>query len=419
MSSASRAAPVDRATVNRITKALRMVTVPLPHLAGLAAAVRVDLDDRVPTMGVFASGRLVANPAFTARLTRDDLVFVLAHELLHLALRTHDRARGSGRLEFNYAHDYIINDMLRHALGVTAIPAGGLDMPGAREKSAEELVLEMRRTSHIASSRSQVWEGMVATLDQVLGAARQAAAGSMGDVLDAQRERELFPGDSADQAERARAIRDLATRGMVLAKAMGAMRDRGTEAGSSQQQVKAMRGFYRTPWQLALQTWLEGVAPGERTFTRASRRGNDRSDVVMPGRKRYSWMLNVVLDTSASMSDELPFALGAIADFCDVTGVDEIRLVQCDTVVTSDEVLSPSELADYRVSGYGGSDLTPALLALVEDPRVTAAVVITDGDIVYPSEPVPYAVLWALPRSKTTFQPPYGRVITMGREDAP
>ena len=395
-----------------------MVTVPLPHLAGLAAAVRVDLDDRVPTMGIFASGRLVANPAFTARLSGDDLVFVLAHELLHLALRTHDRARGSGRLEFNYAHDYIINDMLRHALGVTAIPAGGLDMPGAREKSAEEIVLEMRRTSNAASSRTQVWEGMVTTLDQVLGAARQAAPGSMGDVLDALREHEMFPDDGADQAKRARAIRDLATRSMALAKAVGTMRGRGAEAGSSQQKVKALRGIYRTPWQLALQIWLEGVAPGERTFTRASRRGSDRCDVVMPGRKRYSWMLNVVLDTSASMSDEIPFALGAIADFSDVTGVDEIRLVQCDTVVTSDEVLSPSELADYHVSGYGGSDLTPALMALAEDPRVTAAVVITDGDIGYPSEPVPYAVLWALPHSKTTFQPSYGRVITMHREDA-
>jgi predicted metal-dependent peptidase len=119
------------------------------------------------------------------------------------------------------------------------------------------------------------------------------------------------------------------------------------------------------------------------------------------------------------MSDEIPFALGAIADFCDMTGVDEIRLVQCDTVVTSDEVLSPSELADYQVSGYGGSDLTPALLTLAEDARVTAAVVITDGDIGYPSEPVPYAVLWALPRSQTAFQPPYGRVITMHRGDAP
>ena len=291
-------------------------------------------------------------------------------------------------------------------------------MPGAREKSAEEIVLEMRRTSNAASSRTQVWEGMVTTLDQVLGAARQAAPGSMGDVLDALREHEMFPDDSADQAKRARAIRDLATRSMALAKAVGTMRGRGAEAGSSQQKVKALRGIYRTPWQLALQIWLEGVAPGERTFTRASRRGSDRCDVVMPGRKRYSWMLNVVLDTSASMSDEIPFALGAIADFCDVTGVDEIRLVQCDTVVTSDEVLSPSELADYQVSGYGGSDLTPALIALAEDPRVTAAVVITDGDISYPSEPVPYAVLWALPHSKTTFQPLYGRVVTMHRENA-
>src|SRR5262245_65462285 len=121
----------------------------------------------------------------------------------------------------------------------------------------------------------------------------------------------------------------------------------------------------------------------------------------MPGRKRYSWMLNVVLDTSGSMSDEIPFALGAIADFCDVTGVDEIRLVQCDTVVTSDEVLSPSELADYQVSGYGGSDLTPALLTLAEDPRVTAAGVIRDRDIGSPSEAVPHAWLCGLPRRAT------------------
>jgi predicted metal-dependent peptidase len=415
MSGVSKATPADRATLARITRALREVTVPLPHLAGLAAAVRVDLDDRVPTMGIFASGRLVANPAFAARLAGDDLVFVLAHELLHLALRTHDRARGSGRLEFNYAHDYIINDMLRHALGVTTIPAGGLDMPGAREKSAEEIVLEMRRTGKSAFFRTEVWEGTLTTLERVLG----AAPASVGDVLDAQREHELFPDDSADQAERARAIRDLATRSLAIAKAVGAMRGRGAEAGSAQQKVRAMRGIYRTPWQLALQTWLESVAPGERTFTRASRRGSDRNDVVMPGRKRHSWMLNVVLDTSGSMSDEIPFALGAIADFCEVTAVDEIRLVQCDTVVTSDEVLSPGELAHYQVSGYGGSDLTPALLALAGDHRVTAAVVITDGDIGYPGEPVPYAVLWALPRSKAAFQPPYGRVITMHRDGAP
>ncbi|WP_181832884.1 vWA domain-containing protein [Bosea caraganae] len=408
-----------RAIRARLMNGLRLVTAPFPHLAGLAAAVRVELDERVPTMGVFASGRLLANPGFTARLSGDDLVFVLAHELLHLALRTHERARGSAALEFNYAHDYIINDMLRHALGRATIPAGGLDMPGARAKSAEEIVLEMRRTGNFMNSRTQVWEGSIATVEQVLGAARQAPPGTMGDALDARRERELFPDDAGDQAGRARAIRDLATKGMVLAKAMGVLRGKGDAAGGSSQNVQARRGIYRTPWHVALQTWLEGVAPGERTFTRASRRGNDTGDLVMPGRKRYSWMLNVVIDTSASMSDEIPLALGAIADFCDMAGVDEIRLIQCDTVVTSDEVLSPAALADYEVSGYGGSDLTPALVALAEDPRVTAAIVITDGEISYPSEPVPYAVLWALPKGSANFQPPYGRVITMQPGDAP
>jgi len=156
-------------TLARIENGLRMVTVPLPHLAGLAGAVRVDIDDRVPTMGVFASGRMVANREFVGRLKDDELLFVLAHELLHLALRTHDRAKGSGRLEFNYAHDYIINDILRVELGFASIPAGGLDMPGAREKSAEEIVLAFRKGGSQMRSQTQVWEGQAIAADRIFG----------------------------------------------------------------------------------------------------------------------------------------------------------------------------------------------------------------------------------------------------------
>ena len=420
--SAPQPATASRGTLARIHKGLRMLTVPLPHLAGLAAAVRVDIDARVPTMGVFASGRLVANPDFTARLNDNELVFVLAHELLHLALRTHERAKGSGQLEFNYAHDYIINDMLRVALGVTTIPAGGLDMPGAREKSAEQIVVEMRRNGDFVSSRSRVWEGEVTVAGRVFGPQSDGrgapGADDSGDVLDDRRERALFPGDAADQARRAKEIGELAAKGLALGKAMdamsGAMRGRGSDGGGARQLVAALRGIYSTPWQMALQTWLEGVVPGERTFARPSRRGADRQDVVLPGRRRHAWMLNVVLDTSGSMSDEIPRALGAIADFCDAASVDDIRLVQCDTAVTSDELLSPAALAAYEVSGYGGSDLTPAMLALADDPRVTATIVITDGDVTFPAEPMPYAVLWILPpHGQPGFAPPYGRVVTM------
>lgn len=416
MSAVAALSPAHKATMSRITRGLRMVTAPFPHLAGLAAAVRVTIDSGVPTMGVFASGRLVANPDFTARLSGDDLVFVLAHELLHLALRTHERARGSGQLEFNYAHDYIINDMLRHALGLEKIPAGGLDMPGARDRSAEEIVVEMRRAGKFADSRTQVWEGEAVTVEQAMGAGKSAGdAQQMGDVLDARREREMFPQDSADQEQRARAMRDLAQRGMALAKALGALRGRGAAPGSTKQTVRALRGVYHAPWQIALQRWLESVSPGERTFTRASRRGAEREDVVMPGRQRYALRLNILLDTSASMSEDIPLALGAVADFCEAAGVDEIRVVQCDTAVTSDETLSPGELAEYDVKGYGGSDLTAAFQMLGEDPRVSAVIVVTDGDIAFPPDPPPYAVLWAIPGATTTFAPRYGRVISMPR----
>ena len=53
------------------------------------------------------------------------------------------------------------------------------------------------------------------------------------------------------------------------------------------------------------------------------------------------------------MIEELPRALGAIADFCEAVAVDQIRLLQCDVAVTSDETLSPAELA--RVPGQRAS----------------------------------------------------------------
>src|SRR5262249_26321463 len=171
---------------------------------------------------------------------------------------------------------------------------------------------------------------------------------------------------------------------------------------------------YRTPWEMALQRWLESVAPGPRTFNRAARRGAERTDVVLPGRRREGWILNVVLDTSGSMTNELPRALGAIADFCDAAAVDQIRLVQCDTAVTSDRFLTPDELTRHQVTGGGGSDLSPALRYLADDARVESVIVLTDGDITYPPEEMPYNVLWVLhAQVPAGFHPPYGTVIAM------
>ena len=104
----------------------------------------------------------------------------------------------------------------------------------------------------------------------------------------------------------------------------------------------------------------------------------------------------------------------AMAASRDAAAIDEIRLVQCDAAVTGDEMLSPEALANYQVSGFGGSDLSPGMQALAEDARVTATLVITDGDISYPPEEMPYDVLWVItPGANSSFNPPYGQVIRM------
>jgi predicted metal-dependent peptidase len=397
----------DQEVLRRIDDGLRLVTVPFPHFTGLVRTIRVSLDERVPTMGIFASGRLLANPGFVGQLKDNELIFVLAHEIFHLALRTHDRAVGSDPLRFNYAHDYIINDILRGELGFQHVPAGGLDWPGAREMSAEEILLQMDENPERAPQAGiGVWQDTAGS-----------SPGDGGDVLDRRLERAWFPSeDASDQEAQAEAMKEAAARALSLGKLMGSIRGlgRGIDHGTSNQLVSALRGLYRTPWEMALQRWLESVAPGLRTFVRPSRRGADRADLVLPGRKREGWILNVVLDTSGSMSDEIPRALGTIADFCDSVAVDQIRLVQCDTAVTSDKFLMPDELARHQITGYGGSDLSSAMHHLADDPNVEAVVVLTDGDIVYPEQEMPYEVLWVLPaRGSVPFHPPYGLVLHM------
>ena len=335
-------------------------------------------------MGVFASGRIVANREFVARLKDNELVFVLAHELLHLALRTHDRAKGSGRLEFNYAHDYIINDILRVELGFASIPAGGLDMQGAREKSAEQIVLAFRKGGSQMQSQTRVWEGRAIAADRIFGGSRlgsghRPAAGResedgelAGDVLGDKLEREWFSDDAEGQADQRPAHRGAGGQGARPRQGPGgAERARCRYRRVASAHVGVARALSHAVANGIAKMVGIGGAGGADLRASFPARAVDRSDLVLPGRKREAWMLNVLLDTSGSMTGEIPRALGAIAEFCEALAVDCIRMVQCDSEIKSDTVLSPDELAAYQVSGFGGSNLSPAMLALADDPRVT------------------------------------------------
>jgi predicted metal-dependent peptidase len=406
-----------------VKTALRLASVSLPHLAGLAHTVRVHADPRAGTIGVFPSGRVAVNPGWFNALDRDEATYVVAHELFHLALGSHDRGEGTDRALFNEAHDYIINDILTEALGRPP-PSNGLHLPGARHSSAEAIAADLRRSASGAPASS--WGGDSAAIDSPLATALREAglvpeppAGG-NDVLPEEVERQWYPGEAPAEIERSRRrVREQAARAVSLERLQGRLEALaeatapGEDPGGYAEVMRALRLHYKPPWELALQQWLEAVAPGPRSYARPSRRGADRTDVVLAGRKREGWTLHIVLDTSGSMEAEIPRVLGAIASFCESVNVGAVRVIQCDIGVTRDDVLDPEALHAFRVEGFGGSNMSPAMQRLAQDPEVEAAIVITDGDIAYPSAPMPYTVLWALTERNEGFAPSYGHVVTL------
>ena len=411
--------PADAQALAYAEQSLRMVCASFPHLVGLAAAVRLVLDRRIPTAAVTPSGRILINPEWFSALDRYASVFVMAHEMLHLCLRSHERGLGADAEMWNWAHDYIINDMLATEMG-RDVPADGLVLKGARHMSGEK-IFQMLRSGQLPGPRSR--SDLSIALEEAGLVPRGSGRTSLGtgDVISKEREREMFPDSNPLTEEQVKQrISDLAAKTVSLgvlkehldrAEAAG----RGDEAGSDTANTEALKTFYKPPWEMALQQWMEAVTPGPRTFSRHSRRGADRTDVVLPGHKREGWTLHIVLDTSGSMSGDLPRVLGVIASFCESVNANRIHILQCDVRVTRDDIVTPEELYRFTIAGLGGSDMSPALVQLAEDPEVESVIVLTDGYISYPNYQMPYQVLWVLmdESNQNSFKPGYGHVLVL------
>jgi predicted metal-dependent peptidase len=430
--------PSSEMILDRSRTALRLVCASMPWLSGLAYAVTLRVDDRVNVAAVTASGRILLNPNVFSELPMRDTVFVLAHELLHLALDTFGRKSSIDDHEtVNRAHDYIINDILRQELHMSP-PLGGLDLLGASEKSLEQIIAWMNENK--STQPPGCWEATAApsTSPAKSGALSRALsdAGLLPspspvdssqrlsptslrrlanlDVIDPDLERELYPDDQSKTEQRINDIRRVSTKALSLGELdrhlIQDVRQRGSWSGNVSIELATLRDSYAPPWELVLQHWLEGTAPGDRSYARPSRRGADRADCVLPGRTRVGWTLHIVLDTSGSMLDDLPGVLGAIATFCESSGVAEIHLVQCGDTLTADDWVRVEDIESITLFGGRSGGLSPGFERLATDPEVTAALIITDTFEEYPHQAPPFNVLWAVVRNRS-FVPPYGTAI--------
>jgi predicted metal-dependent peptidase len=153
--------------------------------------------------------------------------------------------------------------------------------------------------------------------------------------------------------------------------------------------------------------WASGRS--EYTWTRPSRRQPALPDVRLPGLRRLVPRVAVIVDTSASMDDELlGLAMGEVTGALAALGVAgaSLTVYSCDAAVGA--VTEARRAADVVLTGGGGTDLTVAFTHLqTVRPRPDVVVVLTDGFTPWPETGTPGAacVIGLLGRRGDEFPP--------------
>ncbi|MET9867502.1 hypothetical protein ABZZ16_15120 [Streptomyces sp. NPDC006386] len=338
-----------------------------PLLGGIAAGIKLVADAelaRAHGIAVAAvdaeAGEIYINPL--RGFEDEEWRFVLAHEMLHAALRHGDRCGTRDPYLFNVACDYVVNGWLTE-MEVGTMPAGLLHDPQLAGLSAEEaydrIAGDLRRTRRLATLRGK---GVGDILGGPLGSPRDYVD------LDAFYRRGLAQGLDLHQRQ-----------------------ERGFLPGGLVEEIRAL-SHPPLPWDARLARWFDEFVPRPepvRSYARPSRRQAATPDIPRAGRhfppeEIARCTFGVVLDTSGSMDRVLlGKALGAIASYAEARDVPAARVVFCDAAPHDAGYLPVTEIAGrVRVRGRGGTVLQPGidLLHRADDfPPGAPVLVITDG----------------------------------------
>lgn len=298
-----------------------------------------------------------------AGLREDEWRFVLAHEMLHAALRHDERRRGRDPFLWNCAADYVINAWLVDMQVGAIVDRGLLYDPQLAGLSAESiydrLAQDLRRARKLQSLRGR----------------------GMGDML-------FDPARPATPTDLDAFYRRALAEGLALHRS----RNRGSLPAGLVEEIAILQER-PIPWDVKLaRRFDEWFTPPElrRSWARPSRRQASAPDIprprlVEPEEVRDGRVFGVVVDTSLSMDRKLlGRAVGAVAAYGLAREVSAVRLVYCDALPHDAGWVQPDDLVGrVEVRGRGGTTLQPGVrfLETAEDfPKDAPILIITDAE---------------------------------------
>lgn len=383
-------------------------------------------------LGVTACGtactdmkHLLFDPDFVERLSDDEMIFVMLHEVLHCALSHCIRGLSKVHALYNIAADIVVNSNILYSAGLSEFEVAGIPAmhktPDGREGyhfSAEE-VYQMLLQNEAGSQSGIALEGSSSVGTGNSG--KEAEDASVG------------AGDSGEESE------DASVGTFDSHEIWAAVEENGAEADEWRKLIaEGSRKYSSAEVPMSIRDYIvelerEGRVDWRTVLQDFIQLHHDRYDYSFsPSDRRYSWSDFVMpafseqeeeqldnlwfcVDTSGSisthvLSEVMSEIRQAILLFDHLSG----KLSFFDTQVTEPVPFEDEEdLLHIPASGGGGTSFAAIfhfLEEFPEDEMPSAIIVLTDGECPYPKEEaaMDIPVLWVIYNNPV--DPPWGRV---------
>ena len=328
----------------KVSRAITKLMIQYPFYGSLALSSNAVPDDSIPTM--CTDGRSIKwNPKFVDSLTPLGTIFVMAHEVMHIAFKHPLRIGNRDPKRWNIACDFMINyELVQQNIG--EMPEDGLYDDRWANMSAEQIYAELPENTDDIHRGKPKWQ--------------------MGDIAEPKDEK----GKKLQPTEIKQIEADINQKTIMAAEAAKAV---GRLPTKIQQLVNIMRRA-DVDLDTVMSRFIGGDTPNDYSFSKIRRRPYAVYDMVLPSIVNVSVGHTVVaIDSSASVSDkELQYFLGLLNQLVDEKQPESVTIITWDTKVQTVTKYGKGEnISDVALSGRGGT--APSSRRLVPQPSGRAA----------------------------------------------
>lgn len=355
------------------TLALRLKIVPIEH-------------PDVPVMATDGKS-LFYNPAAVKAMPQQQVMGVVAHEVLHCAFQHMFRRRHRHHQKWNKACDYVINAILLQER--FSLPEGRLFNSKYSDMSAEEVYEKLPNDppGGGGGAGSNGWD--------------------FGSSLDPS-----VPNPEGEQQSQA-SIKESAKNWEIATKqAAEIAKQAGKLPGGFKELIDELLAP-QVPWKQQLWRFMNQRKPDRITWNRPNRRLIGQG-IYMPA-KRYVPTGDVVIavDTSGSISrEELKQFSSELQEIHKALQPQKLWVLDIDTKIHKVKEYGPYDRVELTYYGRGGTDFDPVFKWMDENNiKADALVYLTDGYANWPKERHDIPVLWCITNDHVT--PPWGEILRL------